>query len=98
MADKKAEDNLNYKDSKRLRKVESLAGLLNRKATMGDTIVPSDLELLSEQYMELKEKGADVSDLDEKINNIKKNYKINQKMIKKGKVPLEERLGKEIEL
>ena len=98
MADKKAEDNLNYKDSKRLRKVESLAGLLNRKVTMGDTIVPSDLELLSEQYMELKEKGADVSDLDEKINNIKKNYKINQKMIKKGKVPLEERLGKEIEL
>ena len=98
MADKKAEDNLNYEDNKRLKKVESLAGLLNRKATMGDTIVPSDLELLSEQYMELKEKGADVSDLDEKINNIKKNYKINQKMIKKGKVPLEERLGKEIEL
>ena len=98
MADKKAEDNLNYKDNKRLKKVESLAGLLNRKVTMGDTIVPSDLELLSEQYMELKEKGADVSDLDEKINNIKKNYKINQKMLKKGKVPLEERLGKEIEI
>ena len=98
MADKKAEDNLNYEDNKRLKKVESLAGLLNRKATMGDTIVPSDLELLSEQYMELKEKGADVSDLDEKINNIKKNYKINQKMLKKGKVPLQERLGKEIKL
>ena len=45
MADKKAEDNLNYKDNKILKKVESLAGVLNRRVTMGDTIVPSDLGL-----------------------------------------------------
>ena len=31
------------------------------------------------------------------INSIKKNYKINQKMIERGKDPLEERLGKEKE-
>jgi len=44
-----------------------------------------------------EEQGLDVSGLDSKINSIKKNYKINQKMKKQGKDPLQERLGKEKE-
>jgi hypothetical protein len=47
--------------------------------------------------MKLKEKGVDVSGLDTKINSIKKNYGINQKIKEKGKAPLQERLGKEKE-
>ena len=64
---------------------------------MGAAVDIDDLQLLSSEYMKLKEKGVDVSGLDEKINSIKKNYKINQKMKEEGKDPLQERLGKEKE-
>ena len=93
----KAEDNINYENNKNLKLVDNFAGLLNRKMNMGAAVDIDDLQLLSSEYMKLKEKGVDVSGLDEKINSIKKNYKINQKMKEKGKDPLQERLGKEKE-
>ena len=93
----KAEDNLKYEDKKRTKQVETFAGLVDRKMNMGAAVDIDDLQLLSSEYMKLKEKGVDVSGLDEKINSIKKNYKINQKMKEKGKDPLQERLGKEKE-
>ena len=93
----KAEDNLKYEDNKRIKQVETFAGLVDRKMNMGGAVDIDDLQLLSKEYMNLKEKGVDVSGLDNKINSIKKNYKINQKMIERGKDPLEERLGKEKE-
>ena len=93
----KAEDNLKYEDKKRMKQVETFAGLVNRKMNMGGAVDLDDLQLLSSEYMKLKEKGVDVSGLDTKINSIKKNYKINQKLKEKGKDPLQERLGKEKE-
>ena len=93
----KAEDNLKYEDNKRMKQVETFAGLVDRKMNMGAAVDIDDLQLLSSEYMKLKEKGVDVSGLDTKINSIKKNYKINQKMKEKGKDPLQERLGKEKE-
>ena len=93
----KAEDNLKYEDKKRMKQVETFAGLVDRKMNMGAAVDIDDLQLLSSEYLKLKEKGVDVSGLDNKINNIKKNYKINQKMKEKGKDPLQERLGKEKE-
>ena len=93
----KAEDNLKYEDNKRIKQVETFAGLVNRKMNMGGAVDLDDLQLLSSEYMKLKEKGVDVSGLDTKINSIKKNYKINQKLKEKGKDPLQERLGKEKE-
>ena len=93
----KAEDNLKYEDNKRMKQVETFAGLVNRKMNMGGAVDLDDLQLLSSEYMKLKEKGVDVSGLDTKINSIKKNFKINQKMKEKGKDPLQERLGKEKE-
>ena len=93
----KAEDNLKYEDNKRMKQVETFAGLVNRKMNMGGAVDLDDLQLLSSEYMKLKEKGVDVSGLDTKINSIKKNYKINQKLKEKGKDPLQERLGKEKE-
>ena len=90
----KAEDNLKYEDNKRIKQVETFAGLVDRKMNMGAAVDIDDLQLLSSEYMKLKEKGVDVSGLDEKINSIKKNYKINQKMKEEGKDPLQERLGK----
>ena len=93
----KAEDNLKYEDKKRMKQVETFAGLVDRKMNMGAAVDIDDLQLLSNEYMKLKEKGVDVSGLDKKINSIKKNYKINQKMKEKGKDPLQERLGKEKE-
>ena len=95
--EKKAEDNLNYENKKTLKLVDNFAGLVDRKMNMGAAVDIDDLQLLSSEYMKLKEKGVDVSDLDKKINSIKKNYKINQKMKEKGKDPLQERLGKEKE-
>ena len=93
----KAEDNLKYEDNKRIKQVETFAGLVDRKMNMGAAVDIDDLQLLSSEYMKLKEKGVDVSGLDSKINSIKKNYKINQKIKEKGKDPLQERLGKEKE-
>tara|TARA_R100000655_G_C2844974_1_gene168400 strand:+ start:43 stop:360 length:318 start_codon:yes stop_codon:yes gene_type:complete len=93
----KAEDNLKYEDNKRMKQVETFAGLVDRKMNMGAAVDIDDLQLLSSEYMKLKEKGVDVSGLDTKINSIKKNYKINQKLKEKGKDPLQERLGKEKE-
>ena len=93
----KAEDNLKYEDNKRMKQVETFAGLVDRKMNMGAAVDIDDLQLLSSEYLKLKEKGVDVSGLDSKINSIKKNYKINQKMKEKGKDPLQERLGKEKE-
>ena len=93
----KAEDNLKYEDKKRTKQVETFAGLVDRKMNMGAAVDIDDLQLLSSEYLKLKEKGVDVSGLDNKINSIKKNYKINQKMKEKGKDPLQERLGKEKE-
>ena len=93
----KAEDNLKYEDNKRMKQVETFAGLVDRKMNMGADVDVEDLQILSNEYMKLKEKGVDVSGLDTKINSIKKNYKINQKMKEKGKDPLQERLGKEKE-
>ena len=93
----KAEDNLKYEDKKRMKQVETFAGLVDRKMNMGAAVDIDDLQLLSSEYLKLKEKGVDVSGLDSKINSIKKNYKINQKMKEKGKDPLQERLGKEKE-
>ena len=93
----KAEDNLKYEDNKRMKQVETFAGLVDRKMNMGAAVDIDDLQLLSSEYLKLKEKGLDVSGLDTKINSIKKNYSINEKMKEKGKVPLEERLGKEKE-
>ena len=93
----KAEDNLKYEDKKRIKQVETFAGLVDRKMNMGAAVDIDDLQLLSSEYMKLKEKGVDVSGLDTKINSIKKNYKINQKLKEKGKDPLQERLGKEKE-
>ena len=93
----KAEDNLKYEDNKRMKQVETFAGLVDRKMNMGAAVDIDDLQLLSSEYMKLKEKGVDVSGLDTKINSIKKNFKINQKMKEKGKDPLQERLGKEKE-
>ena len=94
---KKAEDNLNYETNKTLKLLDNFAGLVDRKMNMGAGVDIDDLKLLSSEYMKLKEKGVDVSGLDTKINSIKKNYKINQKMKEQGKDPLEERLGKEKE-
>ena len=93
----KAEDNLKYEDNKRMKQVETFAGLVDRKMNMGAAVDIDDLQLLSSEYMKLKEKGVDVSGLDTKINSIKKNFKINQKMKERGKDPLQERLGKEKE-
>ena len=93
----KAEDNLKYEDKKRMKQVETFAGLVDRKMNMGAAVDIDDLQLLSSEYIKLKEKGVDVSGLDTKINSIKKNYKINQKLKEKGKDPLQERLGKEKE-
>ena len=93
----KAEDNLKYEDKKRMKQVETFAGLVDRKMNMGAAVDVDDLQILSSEYMKLKEKGVDVSGLDTKINSIKKNYKINQKLKEKGKDPLQERLGKEKE-
>ena len=93
----KAEDNLKYEDKKRMKQVETFAGLVDRKMNMGAAVDIDDLQLLSSEYMKLKEKGVDVSGLDTKINSIKKNYRINQKLKEKGKDPLQERLGKEKE-
>ena len=84
----KAEDNLKYEDKKRTKQVETFAGLVDRKMNMGAAVDIDDLQLLSSEYLKLKEKGVDVSGLDNKIN---------QKMKKKGKDPLQERLGKEKE-
>ena len=97
LKEKKAEDNLKYEDNKRMKQVETFAGLVDRKMNMGAAVDIDDLQLLSSEYMKLKEKGVDVSGLDTKINSIKKNFKINQKMKEKGKDPLQERLGKEKE-
>ena len=94
---KTSEDNISYGNNKKLKLVDELAGVINRKMNMGADLNVDDLKFLSEQYMELKKKGVDVSGLDTKINSIKKNYSINEKMKEKGKVPLEERLGKEKE-
>ena len=93
----KAEDNLNYGNKKTLKLLDNFAGLVNRKMNMGAAVDIDDLQLLSSEYMKLKEKGVDVSGLDTKINSIKKNYRINQKLKEKGKDPLQERLGKEKE-
>ncbi len=93
----KAEDNLKYEENKRIKQVETFAGLVDRKMNMGAAVDIGDLQLLSSEYMKLKKKGVDVSGLEEKINSIKKNYKINQKMKEEGKDPLKERLGKEKE-
>ena len=93
----KAEDNLDYGNKKTLKLLDNFAGLVNRKMNMGGAVDIDDLQLLSKEYMNLKEKGVDVSGLDEKINSIKKNYKINQDLKNKGKDPLQERLGKEKE-
>jgi hypothetical protein len=92
---KKSEDNINYETNKNLKLVDNFAGLLNRKMNMGGNVDMDDLKLLSDEYMKLKSKGVDVSGLDTKIDSIKKNYKINQKLKEKGKDPLAERLGKE---
>ncbi len=93
--EKKAEDNLNYETNKTLKLLDNFAGLVDRKMNMGAGVDIDDLQLLSNEYMKLKEKGVDVSGLDTKINSIKKNYKINQQLKKRGKDPLAERLGKE---
>jgi len=93
----KAEDNLNYENKKTLKLLDTFAGLVDRKMNMGAAVDIDDLQILSSEYLKLKEKGVDVSGLDNKINSIKKNYKINQKMKEKGKDPLQERLGKEKE-
>ena len=95
--EKKAEDNLNYGNKKTLKLLDNFAGLVNRKMNMGAAVDIDDLQLLSSEYLKLKEKGVDVSGLDTKINSIKKNYKINQQLKEKGKDPLQERLGKEKE-
>ena len=97
MAKDEAEDNLKYEDKKRIKQVETFAGLVDRKMNMGAAVDIDDLQLLSNEYMKLKEKGVDVSGLDTKINSIKKNYRINQKLKEEGKDPLKERLGKEKE-
>ena len=97
LKEKKAEDNLNYENNKRIKQVETFAGLVDRKMNMGAAVDIDDLQLLSSEYMKLKEKGVDVSGLDTKINSIKKNFKINQSIKEKGKDPLQERLGKEKE-
>ena len=94
---KKAEDNLNYESNKTLKLLDTFAGKVNRLMNMGAGADVDDLQFLSSEYMKLKEKGVDVSGLDQKINSIKKNYKINQKMKEEGKDPLKERLGKEKE-
>ncbi len=94
---KKAEDNLNYENKKTLKLLDNFAGLVDRKMNMGADVDVEDLQILSSEYMKLKEKGVDVSGLDTKINSIKKNYGINQKIKEKGKAPLQERLGKEKE-
>ena len=94
---KKAEDNLNYESNKTLKLLDTFAGKVNRLMNMGAGADVDDLQFLSSEYMKLKEKGVDVSGLDQKINSIKKNYKINQKLKEKGKDPLQERLGKEKE-
>ena len=97
LKEKKAEDNLEYENKKTLKLLDNFAGLVDRKMNMGAAVDIDDLQLLSSEYLKLKEKGVDVSGLDQKINSIKKNYKINQKMKEKGKDPLQERLGKEKE-
>ena len=97
LKEKKAEDNLEYENKKTLKLLDNFAGLVDRKMNMGAAVDIDDLQLLSSEYMKLKEKGVDVSGLDQKINSIKKNYKINQKMKEEGKDPLKERLGKEKE-
>ena len=97
LKEKKAEDNLNYENNKRIKQVETFASLVDRQMNMGADVNIDDLQLLSSEYMRLKEKGVDVSGLDTKINSIKKNFKINQSIKEKGKDPLQERLGKEKE-
>ena len=97
LKEKKAEDNLRYEDNKKIKLLDTFAGKVNRLMNMGAGADLEDLQFLSSEYMKLKEKGVDVSGLDSKINSIKKNYKINQKMKKQGKDPLKERLGKEKE-
>ena len=89
--------NIVSSSTKRMKQVETFAGLVDRKMNMGAAVDIDDLQLLSSEYLKLKEKGVDVSGLDNKINSIKKNYKINQKIKEKGKDPLQERLGKEKE-
>ena len=66
----KAEDNLKYEDNKRMKQVETFAGLVDRKMNMGAAVDIDDLQLLSSEYLKLKEKGVDVSSLDNKINSI----------------------------
>jgi hypothetical protein len=90
-----AEDNLNYENNKRAKKVEKFASLVQRSMNMGSDVDLGDLKLLQDEYLKLKDKGYNTSDLDYKIDRIKKNYQINEKLKKQGKDPLNERLGKE---
>jgi len=91
----RAEDNLNYEKNKRAKQVEKFASLVQRSMNMGRDVDLGDLKLLQDEYLKLKDKGYDTSDLDYKIGRIKKNYQINEKLKKQGKDPLTERLGKE---
>ena len=91
----RAEDNLNYENNKRAKKVEKFASLVQRSMNMGSDVDLGDLKLLQDEYLKLKDKGYNTSDLDYKIDRIKKNYQINEKLKKQGKDPLKERLGKE---
>ena len=91
----RAEDNLNYESNKRAKKVEKFASLVQRSMNMGSDVDLGDLKLLQDEYLKLKDKGYNTSDLDYKIDRIKKNYQINEKLKKQGKDPLKERLGKE---
>ena len=72
----KAEDNLNYESNKRSKKVEKFASLVQRSMNMGRDIDLGDLKLLQDEYLKLKETGYNTSDLDYKIDRIKKNYQI----------------------
>jgi len=54
----KAEDNLKYEDNKRMKQVETFAGLVDRKMNMGAAVDIDDLQLLSSEYLKLKEKEA----------------------------------------
>ena len=91
----RAEDNLNYEKNKRAKQVEKFASLVQRSMNMGSDVDLGDLKLLQDEYLKLKDKGYNTSDLDYKIDRIKKNYQINEKLKKQGKDPLKERLGKE---
>tara|TARA_Y100001972_G_C7396382_1_gene206489 strand:+ start:107 stop:421 length:315 start_codon:yes stop_codon:yes gene_type:complete len=92
---KEPEDNLSYEEKKRAKQVDTFASLVQRSMNMGSDVDLGDLKLLQDEYLRLKEKGFDTSDLDYKIDRIKKNYQINEKLKKRGKDPLKERLGKE---